>query len=257
MKITGLLLSAAIPVGLLAQAPATPVVRLGNLAHTVETLEKTVPFYRDLLGLQMNGNLAQQGQPLDEVMSKFTNTKGMKFRGATFRIPNAQFGFELTEFTGGPRKPGQPRIQDPGTPTLALQVRDIDKIMAKLKAANVPVVTIGGAPVNPTGNPNSKMREVVVKDPDGFHVELQQLDPLPATAANTEGDILGGSIQLAIEDTDAALKFYKDAIGFTARPSGQWGTNETVVKLIGLPGSQWRISHGSIPGTTLDWGLIE
>lgn len=250
------LLALSLPALVLAQT--TPVASLGNLAHTAETLEKTVPFYRDLLGLQMNGSgTLGQPQELNELMSAFTATKGMKFRAATFRIPNAQFGFELTEFTGAARKPGQPRIQDPGTPTLALQVRDIEKIMAKLKAANVPVVTIGGEPVNPTGNPNSKLREVVVKDPDGFNVELQQPDPLPASAANTQGDILGASIQLAIEDTDASLKFYKDAIGFAARPSGQWGTNETVAKLIGLPGAQWRITHGSIPGTTTDWGLIE
>jgi catechol 2,3-dioxygenase-like lactoylglutathione lyase family enzyme len=254
MKIIRSLLLAMSPAVVLAQS--SPVTALGNLAHTTETLEKTVPFYRDLLGLQMNGTLGQP-QALNELMSNFTATKGMKFRAATFRIPNANFGFELTEFTGAARKPGQPRIQDPGAPTLALQVRDIEKIMAKLKAANVPVVTIGGAPVNPTGNANSKLREVVVKDPDGFHVELQQPDPLPASAANTQSDILGASIQLAIEDTEKSLKFYKDAIGFAARPSGQWGTNETVAKLIGLPGAQWRITHGSIPGTTLDWGLIE
>ncbi len=30
-----------------------------------------------------------------------------------------------------------------------------------------------------------------------------------------------------------------------------------VAKLIGLPGAQWRITHGSIPGTKLDFGLIE
>jgi hypothetical protein len=30
-----------------------------------------------------------------------------------------------------------------------------------------------------------------------------------------------------------------------------------VANLIGLPGAQWRITHGSIPGTTLDFGLIE
>ena len=44
---------------------ATPVVQLQNLAHTTETLEKTVPFYRDVLGLPVNGArdpLAQQPQ---------------------------------------------------------------------------------------------------------------------------------------------------------------------------------------------------
>jgi hypothetical protein len=30
-----------------------------------------------------------------------------------------------------------------------------------------------------------------------------------------------------------------------------------VANLIGLPGAQWRITHGKIPGTSLDFGLIE
>src|SRR5579863_1410634 len=174
-----------------ALSQTTPVVRLQNLAHTTESLEKTVPFYRDVLGLPLNGArdpLTQPRQKLDEDMSKFTATKGMSFRGATFRIPNAAFGFELTEFTGGPRKPVRPSVQDIGTATLALQVTDIEKVLAKVKASGAPILTIGGDPVNPTGNPNSKLREIVVRDPDGFFVELQQPDPLPNSAANTPGD---------------------------------------------------------------------
>jgi catechol 2,3-dioxygenase-like lactoylglutathione lyase family enzyme len=243
-----------------AFAQATPVVRLQNLAHTTESLEKTVPFYRNVLGLPVNGTrdpLTQQSQKLDEDMSKFTATKGMSFRGATFRIPNATFGFELTEFTGASRKPVRPNLQDIGAATLALQVRDIEKVLAKVKAAGAPIVTIGGAPVNPTGNAASKFREIVVRDPDGFFVELQQPDPLPASAANAPGDILGAAVQFSIEDSAKTVAFLRDAIGFNARPTGALGTNAVVANLIGLPGAQWRITHGSIPGTTLDFGLIE
>jgi catechol 2,3-dioxygenase-like lactoylglutathione lyase family enzyme len=243
-----------------AAAQTTPVIQLQNLAHTTESLEKTVPFYRDVLGLPVNGTrdpLAQQPQKLDEDMSKFTATKGMSFRAATFRIPNATFGFELTEFTGGPRRPVRPNIQDPGAATLALQVRDIEKAMAKVMAAGAPIVTAGGVPLNPTGNPNSKLREIVVRDPDGFFVELQQPDPLPASAASATGDVLGASVQFAIEDSAKTVAFLRDAMGFNARATGALGTNAVVANLIGLPGAQWRITHGSIPGTTLDFGLIE
>ncbi len=234
------------------------------MAHTTESLDKTVPFYRDVLGLTANGAndpLAQKPQKLDEDNSKFTATKGMSFRGATFRIPNAAFGFELTEFTGASRKPVRPNIQDIEAATLALQVRDIDKVMAKVKASgafsSTTIVTIGGAPVNPTGNPASKLREIVVRDPDGFFVELQQPDPPPASAANSTGDILGASVQFSIEDSAKTVAFMHDALGFSARPTGALGTNAVVANLIGLPGAQWRITHGSIPGTTLDFGLIE
>lgn len=257
MKLTRSLLLLALPAMLFGQQ--TPVIGLGNLAHAVDSLNKTVPFYRDVLGLTPNGGdpLAATPQALDADMSRFTATQGAKFRAATFRIPGANFGWELTEFTGGTRKADRFAIQDPGSATLALQVRDIEKMMVRLKAANVEIVTTGGVPVNPTGNANSKLREIVVRDPDGFFVELQQPDPLPASAATTQNDILGGSIQIAIEDTEASLKFYKAAFGFDARPSGAWGTNDTVLKLIGLTGAQWRITHGGIPGLTADFALIE
>jgi hypothetical protein len=132
-------------------------------------------------------------------------------------------------------------------------VRDIEKVVAKVKAPGAAIVTIGGAPVNPSGNPNSKLREIVVRDPDGFFVELQQPDPLPAAA----GDILGASVLFSIEDSAKTIAFLRYAIGFNARPTGALGTNAAVANLIGLPGAQWRITHGNIPQTTLDFGLIE
>ena len=256
----GLALCCVVMTSLESKAQTTSVIALQNLAHAVDSLDKTVPFYRDVIGLPVNGTrdpLAQQPQALDDDMSKFTATKGAKFRGATFRIPNANFGFELTEFSGTQRKAAQPGIQDIGSATLALQVRDMDKIVARLKAAGATIVTSGGMPVNPAGNANSKLREIVVRDPDGFFVEIQQPDPLPASAATATGDILGASIQLSIDDTARTVAFLRDAIGFAARPSGQMTTNPVVVNLINLPGAQWRITHGSIPATTADFGLIE
>src|SRR5580704_9411053 len=160
--------AAASLVAAFASAQTTQVVQLQNLAHTTQSLDKTVPFYRDVLGLPVNGArdpLTQQPQKLDDDMSKFTSTKGMSFRAASFRIPNADFGFELTEFTGGPRKPVRPNLQDIGAGTLVLQVRDIDKALAKVKLSGAPTVTVGGTPINPTGNPVSKPREIVIRDP--------------------------------------------------------------------------------------------
>ena len=112
--------------------------------------------------------------------------------------------------------------------------------------------------MNPSGNPEiNKTREIVVRDPDGFFVELQQPDPLPGSAAKATGDILGASVQFSIEDSAKTVAFLREAIGFNARPTGALGTNPVVANLIGLEGAQWRITHGSIPGTTLDFGLIE
>ena len=250
-----------LPVLLLGQqTPATPVIQFQNLAHAVDSLEKTVPFYRDVIGLTVGASdpLATQPTALNEDMSKFTGTQGAKLRAAVLSVPNAPFGFELTEFTGTTRKNFVPNLQDPGVATLVLQIRDMDQMFAKLKAAKTTIVTAGGEPVNPSGNPGSKMRGLVVRDPDGFFIQLIQPDPLPASAANSADMVLGGSVNLSIEDSVRTVTFLQDAIGFVvSRPTGQLGTSAVAATLINLPGAQWRITHGSIAGTTLDFGLIE
>ncbi|HEY2383681.1 MAG TPA: VOC family protein [Terriglobia bacterium] len=260
LKFTIVLSFAALLLPLRLSAQTTPVVQLQNLAHAVDSLDKTVPFYRDVIGLPVNGPrdpLAQQPQAIDDDMSRFTATKGAKFRGATFRIPNAAFGFELTEFSGVARKSSTPQLQDIGAATLVLEVRDMDRMVEKLKSAHTVIVTAGGSPVNPSGNAASRMRELLIRDPDGFFIELMQPDPIPAGAQGTTGGILGGSVSLSIEDSAKTVSFLRAAIGFNARPTGQLGTNPVVANLINLRGAQWRITHGTIPGTTLDFGLIE
>jgi hypothetical protein len=53
------------------------------------------------------------------------------------------------------------------------------------------------------------------------------------------------------------VAFLKQALGFVARPTSPLATNTLVANLINLQGAQWRITHGNIPNTTLDFGLIE
>ena len=247
-SLAGKLLAATLLAPGLALAQAPPVVRLQNLAHAVTSLDRTLPFYRDALGLSVNGTrdpLAQKPQKLDEAMSSFTNTKGMSFRAASFRIPNAEFGFELTEFTGGERAAAMPNIQDIGATMLALRVRDLKSTLARAMAAGATMVTTGGEPVN---------NEIIIRDPDGFFVSLQQPGTIPA---DVSGDIVGASINIAVEDTEKSVDFLHKAIGFDARPSSPVGTNAAVLKLIGLGDAQWRITHGHIPGTSADFALIE
>ena len=240
-----LLLVALLSPGL-ALAQATPVVRLQNLAHAVTSLDETLPFYRDVLGFSVNGDpLAREPQKLNDAMSDFTNTKGMSFRAASFRIPNAAFGFELTEFTGGPRHVGVPNIQDPGAAMLTLRVRDLSDMLGRAISAGATIVTTGGEPQG---------GEIIIRDPDGFLVSLVQPATIPA---GVEGDILGASISIAVSDVTKSAEFLSKAVGFDAGSPSPLGSNPVVQKLIGLAGARWRIAHGHIPGTEADFALIE
>ena len=76
--------------------------------------------------------------------------------------------FTLIEFKNIEGKSLTGRTQDPGTTVLQLLVRDVTAFTAKLKAAGVPIVTTGGAPVE--SSPGLKIS--IVRDPSNVLLEL-------------------------------------------------------------------------------------
>lgn len=233
------------------------------IIHSVADLDKTVNFYRDGLGLEMAGpggkpvTTLPAPKPLDEALSKFTATHGAKFRNATFEIPGAKFDLELTEFTDTPRKTVHPHMQDPGAATLVLVVRDVDAALAGVNKTGGSVLSIGGQPMK-VGGEKSKTRSVFVRDPDGFMLELAGIQPTPPTTAPVSSNVTGGRIGVTIENTEQTLKFYHDVLGFETKPAPEaFATDKTIATLIDAVGAQWRISSAKIPGTSVDWELLE
>jgi catechol 2,3-dioxygenase-like lactoylglutathione lyase family enzyme len=233
------------------------------IIHSVGNLDKTVAFYRDGLGMQPVGpggkpvTAMPTPQALDESLSKFTDTHGAKFRNASFNIPGAAFMLELTEFTGTPRKQAAPHMQDPGAATLVLTVRDVDAALAGVKKNGGSVLSIGGEPMK-IGGETSQSRSVFVRDPDGFMLELAGIQPAPKSSAPADSNILGGRIGVTIKDTDQTMKFYHDVLGFETKPAPvAYQTNKTIASLIDAKGAQWRISSAKVPGTDVNFELLE
>jgi hypothetical protein len=79
------------------------------------------------------------------------------------------------EFKDIDRKPLHTRIQDPGTAILQLMVRDVDSLVAKLKAGGATVVSVGGEAVNIGTN----ARIAIVRDPNNLFLELIQRKTQP------------------------------------------------------------------------------
>jgi catechol 2,3-dioxygenase-like lactoylglutathione lyase family enzyme len=245
-----------------ADAPG-PAIGVRAIIHSVADLDKTVAFYRDGLGLQPVG---QGGKPvtalptpsaLNEDLSKFTDTHGAKFRNASFKIPGAAFELELTEFTGTPVKKAVPHMQDPGAATLVLMVRDVDAALDGVKKNGGSVLSIGGAPMK-VGPENSKSRSVFVRDPDGFMLEVAAIVPLPKSDAPADSNVTGGRIGMTIKDTDQSMKFYHDALGFETKPAAPaFATDATIASLIDAKGAQWRISSAKVPGSTIEFEMLE
>lgn len=240
-----------------------PTTGVRAIIHSVADLDKTVAFYRDGLGLQPVGpggkpvTQMPAPQPLNEDLSKFTDTHGAKFRNAMFKIPGLALDLELTEFSGMTLKKAVPHMQDPGAATLVLIVRDVDAALAGVKKTGGSVLSIGGEPMK-IGPETSKSRSVFVRDPDGFMLELAAIQPLPKTTAPADSNVTGGRIGVTIKDTDQTMKFYHDVLGFETKPAAPaFATNATIASLIDAKGANWRISTATVPGSPVEFEFLE
>jgi len=223
----------------------TPVTGMQNFIHSVANVEKTAAFYRDVFGLEMNGELRPpSGNP---TVLGLVSAQGAKFRAATFKIPGAGFGLELTEFTGIPTHPAKPNHWDPGAADLALRVRDVDAAFAALKKAGAPIISLPGEPVK-IGPPTGKIRSVFTRDPDGYILEVIQADPIAAAAP--AGLVVGASMGLTVGDTEKTLAFYRDILGMDIKAGAAFGGNKAILDMVGAPSGQVKQSAGTVPGST-------
>jgi catechol 2,3-dioxygenase-like lactoylglutathione lyase family enzyme len=222
-----------------AQEPA--VVGMLNFIHAVDSLEKTLAFYRDVFGLEA------KIQPFPNPgVPALTNAPGAKLRLATVHFPNSGFGLELTEFSGVERKPGQALLTDPGAANIQIIVRNLEPIMAGIKKTGATVVTRSGKPVN-ISSPDSPALALVVRDPDGFFVQVLQLPPgAPGPATQ---NILGTAIGLTVGDMETTLKFYRDLLGFKSFGDMEFNNDLAVVDQVDTAkDAQFRQLIATAPG---------
>jgi catechol 2,3-dioxygenase-like lactoylglutathione lyase family enzyme len=240
-----------------AQTPAEPgvVVGVGGFSHIVDNVDRSVAFYRDVLGLEMpNPPRAFDSTPWIIDMG---NTPGAQSRPAILHIPGSKLGVELIDYKDIDRKAVHPHFQDPGAASLILTVRDMDAMMAKLKAAHAHINSKGGEPATLKGANGSTGHVVFVQDPDGFFVELSQRDPTPPTTAPASSNIIGGAFETIVADLDQTLHIYRDILGFQTVPPTAWDGTKLMMDTAGTPGAQFRRSAATIPGTSVMMAFME
>jgi catechol 2,3-dioxygenase-like lactoylglutathione lyase family enzyme len=233
--------------------PGNVVVGSGNYSPVVQDLDKAIEFYGGLLGLTVPPPPAPGPRPFnpDPVIHAMFGMPGAQLRWVTARVPGAPLGVEMVEANGIARTPVRPRPQDPGATTLVLLVRDVDKAFAPLKAAGVPVITTGGAPIAAGGD----SRAVIVADPDGHFVELRQLSPLPETTAPAESNVIGARVRLSVADTERMTRVYRDQLQM--QPQVGSAGPSPLLDLMGVQGAQLRLTTADVPGSTLKLEFVE
>jgi len=244
--VTGFLASAL----LWAQAPAGDIVGVGNFAHIVQNLDKSLEFYRDVLGLEVAVNQPFAPNP---AIAKLGNTLGGQSRYVALKVPGSAIGVELIEYKDIERKPQHPHFYDPGAANMALRVRDLDAVFAKLQKFGAKVITAAGKPVTI----NNTIHVVFVQDPDGFVVELGQGTPPADSKVPASSNVFGGSFELSVINSEESVKFYNDMLGFNMKLGAEFNTNKLMAETAGAPGASFRQSRAMIPGTSVPMTLIE
>jgi catechol 2,3-dioxygenase-like lactoylglutathione lyase family enzyme len=237
-------------------APPGEVLGVGNYIHVVANLDKSIEFYRDVIGLQLTGAPGPHVFSASAIVSSLYDAVGKDSRVASLRIPGSDMAVEIVEFKDIAGSPAQPRLQDPGAITLRLLVRDLDSVMGGVKQAKTPVVTTGGEPVNLDGK-TGKTREVVVKDPDGIFIRLTQPDPVPVTAAPATSNIVGAAFGVTVSDSAKTAQLYRDVLGFPAQVDAAFHAEESELRVTGTPGAQFRRSTALVPGTAFQVEFLE
>ena len=222
------------------QSPAKPQIKsLSHAIHAVNDLDTTLAFYRDVFGLN--------GMPQDfpnPAVPLLTNAPGVTLRMSMMRLPGAM-QFELTHFKGVERQPAQAKYTDPGAASIVLHVRDLDAVMANAKKAGAPIVTTGGEPVE-IATANGKVRSIMMRDPDGFFVQVVQDAP---AAGAPESNVHRVTLAYTMEGAEATTKFYNGIVGLNLSGPSAFSKDPAFLKLVGAPeGTEFRKVTGTMPG---------
>ncbi len=134
---------------------------------TVSNLERSLAFWRDVLGFELSHRAHQTG----ELAAEITGIPGAEILIAVVKAPGHKI--ELLEY----RAPADRTIRndlrpcDVGSIHVALTVDNLDAIFETIAASGWKAA---GKPQTLTVGPNAGKRVVYVRDPDGTTIEFMQ-----------------------------------------------------------------------------------
>ena len=143
------------------------IIAADHTGITVSNLERSLAFWRDVLGFEVSHTAHQTG----ELAREITGIAGAEIKLVVLRAPGGH-KIELLEYLAPPdRKHVNVRPCDVGAVHVALLVDDLDAVLERIAAFGWKAA---GKPQMLTKGPNTGKRVVYVRDPDGTTIELMQ-----------------------------------------------------------------------------------
>ncbi len=145
---------------------------------TVSNLERSLAFWRDVLGFELSHRAHQTG----ELAAEITGVPGAEILIAVLKAPGHKI--ELLEYRApANRKHAGLRPCDVGSVHIALTVDNLDAVLETIAASGWKTA---GKPQTLTTGLNAGKRVIYVRDPDGTTIEFMQ----PPASLDENGGVI-------------------------------------------------------------------
>jgi len=228
------------------------IIGTGAFTVFVENMDRSLAFYHDAFGMEVPLLPASGVRPYNPANPRlFTmfDIPGARERHQSARVSGTRTAVEVMEIQDVDHKTLDLRIQDPGTVTLVLSVRDIDAMLARLGPI-VRIVTPGGKPVMRADG----ARTLLVRDIDNRPLQLVQR---ASTPADTQHDVTDLSLSIAVADVERTTHIYRDALGFDVATESAFASDSGIRALTGLAKAEVRRAHAHANGSMLDLEFVQ
>jgi catechol 2,3-dioxygenase-like lactoylglutathione lyase family enzyme len=163
-------------------------MRAGPVYHTgftVSDIERSLTFYRDVLGLK----LVRRQTGTAPYLAMVTGFERVRLEIALLQPADGGSMLELLQYVSHPAPPTDRATNRPGNGHLCFKVEDVRGACAELRRRGVTLVS---EPTEVTAGAHAGGWAVYLRDPDGFTVELYQ-EPPPVAAAEGVGAASGAT----------------------------------------------------------------
>jgi catechol 2,3-dioxygenase-like lactoylglutathione lyase family enzyme len=144
------------------------IISADHTGITVSNLERSLAFWRDVLGFEFSHTAHQTGEMAREI----TGVAGAEIKLAVLKAPGGH-KIELLQYLAPPDQKNNVDLRpcDVGSVHVALLVDDLDVVLKSIVASDWKAA---GEPQTLKSGPNAGKRVVYVRDPDGITIELMQ-----------------------------------------------------------------------------------
>jgi len=250
----GLLPGLVVPPPSLQAQPTDLAV--SGVTLTVDDLDQTVPFYRDVLSFTPVDTLMAQGPAVSRLLGVF----GVRLRVVELRLGRETIRLLEVRTPQGRPIPPDSRSNDLWFQHAAIVVRDLPAAVERLRRHDASLISAAPQTLPASIPAAAGISAVYFRDPSGNPLELIHYPPDKGQSRwqrDTDSLFLGiDHTALAVADTKQSIAFYRDQFGFrVAGESINVGPEQE--RLTGVFGARVRITALRSPGGGIGIELLE